>query len=70
MRALTPEMVADWHASLDAGTPTFRAHAYSLLRTLMAWAVEKRHATVNPCQIRGAGNVAKRTPQRPTGDAG
>ena len=54
VRALTPEMVEDWHATFDAGTPTYRAHAYALLRTLMGWAVEKRHATVNPCQIRGA----------------
>jgi integrase len=65
VRALTPEMVEDWHASLDPGTPTYRAHAYSLLRTLMGWAVEKRHATANPCQIRGAGNVKRRRNVRP-----
>ena len=65
VRALTPEMVEDWHASLDVGTPTYRAHAYSLLRTLMGWAVEKRQATVNPCQIRGAGSVKRRRTVRP-----
>ena len=65
VRALTPEMVDDWHASLDASKPTYRAHAYSLLRTLMNYAVEKRLANRNPCQIKGAGNVKRRHAIRP-----
>ncbi|HEX5908235.1 MAG TPA: hypothetical protein VFY56_14550 [Propionibacteriaceae bacterium] len=35
VHTITPIMVHNWHAALDPGTPTYRAHAYSLLKTIM-----------------------------------
>ena len=42
-------------------TPTLTAHAYSLLRTIMASAVEDSSipVRVNPCHIRGAGSTRR-----------
>lgn len=58
--AMTPDDVRDWYAELgDDGTPTMRAHAYGLLRTIMGTALSDGKITVNPCVIRGAG-TAKR----------
>jgi integrase len=37
-------------------TPTLRAHAYGLLRTVMASALSDGKITANPCVIRGAGS--------------
>jgi len=54
---LTPAAVRGWHASLDPSTPTRRAHAYSLLRTIMATAVSDDLAPTNPCRIRGGGSA-------------
>lgn len=56
LRAITPEVVETWYDRLDTG-PTYRAHAYSLLRTILKTAVERGHITANPCHIRGAGNA-------------
>jgi integrase len=61
--AITPVMVRDWHASLRSTTgPTQRAHAYSLLRTILNAAVSDDVIAANPCRVRGAGN-AKRARQ-------
>ena len=54
-----PEMVRDWHANLNKKHATTRAHAYGLLRTILATAVSDGLLPVNPCHIRGAG-TAKR----------
>ena len=37
-------------------TPTQRAHAYGLLRTILTTAVQDGLIAANPCHIRGAGN--------------
>lgn len=58
LRRLTPEMVDDWHANLDTG-PTMKAHAYSLLRTILNAAVARDLIAANPCRIRGAGNAKR-----------
>jgi integrase len=59
--AITPVMVREWHAKLATG-PTQKAHAYSLLRTILNTAVADDLIPSNPCRVRGAGN-AKRARQ-------
>lgn len=53
--ALAPAEVRAWHGALDATRPTMRAHAYSLLRAILATAVYDGMLPANPCHIRGAG---------------
>jgi integrase len=53
---ITPDMVRAWHADMGTDTPTLRAHAYSLLRSILATAVHDELIPANPCHIRGAGN--------------
>ena len=59
--AITAESVAEWYAGRGNDTPTLTAHAYSLLRTIMASAVEDSSipVRVNPCHIRGAGSTRR-----------
>ncbi len=52
---ITPTMVRNWYAGLDAEAPTRRAHAYSLLRSIYTTAVADDLVPTNPCRIRGAG---------------
>jgi integrase len=54
---LTPTTIRNWHATLDPGTPTRRARAYSLLRSILATAVADDLTPTNPCRIRGAGSA-------------
>jgi integrase len=56
LRALTPVVIRSWHAELGSKTPTLRAHAYGLVRTILGSAVHDGLITSNPCHIRGAGN--------------
>lgn len=60
LQTITPEHVEDWHRALGSSTPTYRAHAYTLLRTIMATALEDRLISANPCHIRGASYVRRR----------
>ena len=39
LAAITPQDVREWHAVTLTDSPTMRAHAYSLLRTILASAV-------------------------------
>lgn len=55
VKDIRPEAVRDWHAALSKATPTTRAHAYGLLRAILATAVSDSLLPVNPCHIRGAG---------------
>lgn len=50
---ITPDMIDDWHADLLPEAPTRRAHAYSLLSSMMRTAAtgRRRLIDVNPCQI-------------------
>jgi len=59
LKAITAETVRQWYASLDPATPTRRAHAYALLRTILGDAVAEELLTVNPCRIRKAGVVKR-----------
>jgi len=60
LAAITPAAVREWHAKLRSGTgPTMRAHAYSLLRTILNTAVADDVIPANPCRVRGAGSVKR-----------
>lgn len=57
--AITPTDVRTWHSGLATG-PTYRAHAYSLLRTILGTAVTDDLLASNPCKIRGAGTTSRK----------
>lgn len=61
---ITPVMVRAWLATLSTGPkstgPTRRAHAYSLLKTILGTAVTDDLIPANPCRIRGAGKSPRR----------
>ncbi|ULE32881.1 tyrosine-type recombinase/integrase [Mycobacterium sp. IDR2000157661] len=57
--SITADDVRDWHAKLGKKTPTLRAHAYGLLRTIMGTAASDGKISANPCVIRGAGNAKR-----------
>jgi integrase len=58
--AITPVMVREWNAKLRTETgPTQRAHAYSLLRTILGTALADELTPANPCRVRGAGQVKR-----------
>jgi integrase len=65
LTAITPVMVRNWHAGLDPKTPTYRAHAYSLLKTILNTAVSEQLITINPCVIRGAASSITAHKSRP-----
>lgn len=61
---ITPEDVAHWYDTAAVGTPTYQAHAYGLLRSIMATAADPtKHAggrpliPFNPCGIVGGGST-------------
>lgn len=54
--AIDADDIRDWWITMGASRPTLRAHAYGLLRTILAGAVQDRLTDLNPCHIRGAGN--------------
>jgi integrase len=60
---VTPTTVRNWHATLDPRTPTRRAHAYGLLRSIYTTAVSDDLVPSNPCRMRGAGTA--KTVHRP-----
>jgi integrase len=60
---ITPTVVREWYTDLGPGTPTLRAHAYGLLRTILGSAVSEQIIPFNPCVMRGAGSA--RTTHRP-----
>jgi integrase len=58
--AITPTAVRTWHAGLARRTgPTARAHAYGLLRTMLATAVADELLAANPCRVRGGGRAKR-----------
>lgn len=56
LTSLTPTIVRTWHAGMNAKTPTMRAHAYSLLRTITRTAVAEELIAASPCTVPGAGS--------------
>lgn len=57
--AITPKDVRAWYAKTLTDKPTMRSHAYSLLRTIMASAVNDELIDANPCRIVGAGRAKR-----------
>lgn len=65
VKGITPTIVRAWYAGLDPTHPTGRAHAYSLLKTILAAAVADEIIPTNPARITGAGTARKRRQLRP-----
>lgn len=61
---ISPAAVRAWHSRLETG-PTRRAHAYSLLRTILNTAVADDVIAANPCRLRGAGQSRRVKEIRP-----
>ena len=60
------ESVDRWYAKTATDAPTVRAHAYSLLRTILETARKRdRLIDVNPCEIVGAGSTERKSKTRP-----
>jgi integrase len=59
LAAITPQDVREWHAVTLTESPTMRAHAYSLLRTILNSAITDELIDSNPCRIAGAGRAAR-----------
>jgi len=57
--SITADDVRAWHAKMGTKTPTLRAHAYGLLRTIMGTALSDGKIRLNPCVIRGAGSARR-----------
>jgi integrase len=62
---ITPAMVRDWYSRLDADTPTQRAHAYALLKGILATAVVDDLLVANPARVRGAGAARRASRTEP-----
>lgn len=54
LKNITEEHVESWHERMGEDTPTLRAHAYSLLSSILSTAVKRDLLTKNPCRIEGA----------------
>lgn len=65
LTSITPAAVREWHATLLPTRPTERAHAYALLRTIMATAVRDDLVVANPCRVAGAGSTKRAKTIRP-----
>ena len=65
VRAINPDAVRKWYATCAIGAPVIRAHAYSLLSTILGTAASEGIADTNPCTISGAGNTERRVKIRP-----
>lgn len=66
VRDITMESVDRWYAKTLTSAPTMRAHAYSLLRTILETArTRDRIIDTNPCLIRGAGTATRKIKPKP-----
>jgi integrase len=63
--SITPDDIRSWHAVTLTEAPALRAHAYSLLRTILNTAVTDQMLVANPATIRGAGNTRRVITIRP-----
>jgi len=63
--AITSGTVRSWYTVVGVGMPTARAHAYGLLRVILATAVADELLVANPVHIRGAGSVKRAIKIRP-----
>ncbi len=58
---LTPQMIRSWYAATLIDRPTYRAHSYGLLKSILETAVKDGLLSANPCQISGAASVKTKT---------
>lgn len=65
VRRVSPALVREWHARTALDTPTLRAHAYMLLKTICGTAVHDDLLPANPCRIRGAGQAKRASKTEP-----
>lgn len=66
LKAITPEQVDHWYELCAVGRPTTQAHAYSLLRTILGTAVDRRLiSTANPAKVRGGGSTTRAKKVKP-----
>jgi integrase len=65
LHTITRDEVEKWYDRTAVNSPTYRARAYSLLRSILASAVDDGHLLVNPARIRGAGQAKRRHKVRP-----
>jgi integrase len=59
LASITAKDVREWHAGTLTDKPTMRSHAYSLLRTILASAVNDDLIDANPARIVGAGRATR-----------
>lgn len=57
IKAISADLIEDWYAAQGTEHPTARSHAYGLLRSILAGALQARIIKFNPSHIRGAGNT-------------
>jgi integrase len=66
VRDINMALVDKWYAKTLPDHPTMRAHAYSLLRTILETAHSRdRLINANPCLIRGGGTVERKIKPKP-----
>jgi len=66
VRDIDMQMVDRWYAKTLTDKPTMRAHAYSLLRTILETArTRDRLIETNPCLVRGAGTTTRKIKPKP-----
>ena len=65
LSSISVDEVSDWYDGVAVGTPTYQAHAYSLLRAIMATAADPTKnngrplVAHNPCGIVGGGSTRR-----------
>jgi integrase len=57
---ITREDVDKWYEQTAKDRPTYRARAYSLLRTILGSATDDGYLPINPARIRGAGQAQRK----------
>ena len=65
MQAITPAVVRQWYGNQGDAHPTGRAHAYGLLKAILATAVSDELISSQPCRIRGASTAPRRHQIKP-----
>lgn len=56
---ITSAAIDVWYEQIPADTPTYRAHAYGLLRTMLNTAADRNLIATNPAKVRGGGSAPR-----------
>jgi len=66
LTAITPDMIDHWYELTAIGRPTYQAHSYALLRTVLGTAVDRGLiTTASPAKVRGGGTTKRRHKVKP-----